>query len=115
MKGATDDVLDGRRNPVDRVAARVIKGGEQWGKAANGTEVCSPLPLPMMLPPQFAEIAGMLGTRFGYLTVKGFSADRPKSWVCRCLCGRYTLRKAKAIKNPANNRDCCARDRKSVV
>lgn len=105
-------ILDGRRNPVDQTAANVIKGGVHWDKDARGTEVCDENPLPMMKPAPDAP--KLIGFRFGYMTVVGFSAERTKMWVCKCLCGRYTYRSTKAIRNQKNSHDGCVRCRQKM-
>ena len=47
------------------------------------------------------------GRKFGKMTVVGLSRDIKKRWIVQCECGKYTIRTAKAIKNPENNWDCC--------
>ncbi len=50
------------------------------------------------------------GTKFGWLTVIGRTKAKRRKlslYLCRCNCGRYTERKAKAIRNPKNNKDAC--------
>lgn len=62
-------------------------------------------------PPMKAFSSDLVGRKFGRLTVLGLSVDQnPKKnarWVVRCVCGHYEIRKAKAIRNPANTDDCC--------
>ena len=49
------------------------------------------------------------GAEFGKFTVIGLSAHSKGRWVVRCECGEHEFRTAKAIKNPANNNDACAK------
>jgi hypothetical protein len=52
------------------------------------------------------------GYKFGWLTVIGRTKAKRKKvslYLCKCNCGMYTERKAKAIRNPNNNKDACAR------
>jgi hypothetical protein len=55
----------------------------------------------------------LTGVKYGRLTVIGLDANKvmgkhtAPSWVCRCTCGRYTSRSAKAIRNPNNQEDRC--------
>lgn len=87
--------------PVDRVAARVIGKGVQYQPATKGVAVDSETPLPIARPTRFRSQGwvDLTGARIGRLLVIGISADRRDRWVCRCDCGRYTLRTAKAVKN----------------
>ena len=47
--------------------------------------------------------------KFGKFTVIGLSAHSKGRWVVRCECGEHEFRTAKAIKNPANAQDACAK------
>ena len=49
------------------------------------------------------------GAEFGKFTVIGLSAHSKGRWVVRCECGEHEFRTAKAIKNPANAQDACAK------
>lgn len=49
----------------------------------------------------------LIGMKVGRLTCLGLSADTPKRWVVRCVCGNYLLRSAKALNNPNNAHDAC--------
>lgn len=49
----------------------------------------------------------LTGRRVGRLTVVGPSSKRPARWVVRCDCGVFSIRKARAIRNPENTSDCC--------
>lgn len=54
--------------------------------------------------PSFVDLTGI---SFGRLTVLGLLAGKSGTWVCRCKCGKYLTRKAKAIRNPNNAGDRC--------
>jgi hypothetical protein len=52
----------------------------------------------------------LTGSTFGRLVVVGSWADNHssrKSWVVRCSCGCFELRRAKVIKDPSNYEDSC--------
>lgn len=59
------------------------------------------------------EFQDLTGREFGRLRVIGIfdSIGSPKKnaglWVCRCVCGRFETRKAKAVRNPRNAEDRC--------
>lgn len=99
--------------PIDRVAARVIGAGVKYEPATKGVPVDSdnPLPVAKSLPaalkdnPSFSDLTGK---RRGRLTVVGVSESQYSRWVCRCDCGRYTIRSAAAIKNANNEQDRCS-------
>ncbi|HCI6749388.1 TPA: hypothetical protein NPP60_005058 [Klebsiella variicola subsp. variicola] len=100
------DILDSKRNAVNRTAARVVGKGVHWtpDKKILTVESDNPLPLRNLedLEPQArAHAQAMIGLRCGRLTVIGLSTTK-KRYVCRCYCGRYCLRSGVAIKNPAN-------------
>ena len=110
----TDVVLDGRRNPVDRVAARVVQQGVHWRDEAGkgGSDSVNPIPyfdVREWFQNSRGTIPNLTGMVVGTLTVLGFAGN--KRWVLRCACGYYTKRSTKAIRNPANKDDCCSRCR----
>lgn len=99
-----------KRRPIDRASAMVTSKGVTYTPSfKEGTptdfETC-----PEMMPwsktrniPHADQLTGMVR---GRLTVVGKSVIK-KFWVCRCSCGKFTLRSAKAIKNPRNDKDGC--------
>ncbi len=99
------------RAPVDRVAARVVfSTGEHFDPnkqvLRNDSETplrVTPVTKAMLKSGSFVNLTGL---RFGRFTVLGVAKDFP-GWVVRCDCGRYSTRRAKAIKNPANAQDRC--------
>ncbi|GLQ96451.1 hypothetical protein [Dyella mobilis] len=103
------DILDSHRIPVNRVAARVIKHGVHWDTAKNiqAADQENPIEVRQYIP--FKD-RNLVGVKFGRLTVIGLSFT-PKRWVVRCVCGIYTLRTAKAIRNPTNADDRCEKCR----
>lgn len=98
--------------PIDRVAARVIGKGYQYTPQCKGQPVDSDLPIQVMAITNVIHnrqgFTDLTGQRIGRLTVLGMSSQTPNRWVCRCDCGRYTQRTAKAIKNPENSQDRCS-------
>ena len=100
----------GNERPVDAVAARVVAKGEQFEYQANSTSLDSDLPLATKPIPGAAQkkpsFKNHTGERFGRFTVLGLSADRKGRWVCRCVCGRYSLRGSSAIVSAAKDA-CC--------
>lgn len=49
----------------------------------------------------------LTGERYVRLTVVGLSEEVNGKWVCRCDCGKYTLRTAKSIKKKTKESGCC--------
>lgn len=52
----------------------------------------------------------LTGTKKGRLMVMGIlknNETQSQKWLCRCACGKFVVRKAKAIKNPNNDQDAC--------
>lgn len=102
------DVL--HTQPINKNAARVTKGGEHFEprKKIKTLHTSAPPPMERGIPkhvgPTFQNLTGW---KRGRLTVIGLLKDSLKVWVCRCDCGRYTARRAKAIKNENNTQDRC--------
>ena len=57
---------------------------------------------PMIPPPKRYDLTGV---KFGRMSVVGYLGRG--SWQCRCSCGNFTSRRAKAIRNKNNNVDAC--------
>lgn len=91
--------------PVNKTASLVISRGEHWHPTTKGREVDSDSPLPTK--PCGDEERDLSGVRFGRFSVIGKSKDVKKRWVVRCDCGKYTLRRSKAILNESNQQDRC--------
>ncbi|TDX21611.1 hypothetical protein DFO67_13521 [Modicisalibacter xianhensis] len=90
--------------PVDGTAGRVIgKGVNHEWKVDGRYSWDTPQPT---IPPK-SKAADYRGIRFGRMTVIGLLRDLSDRWLCRCSCGRYEARKAKAIRNKRNNKDSC--------
>jgi hypothetical protein len=113
--------------PVDRVARRSVFGkADHWEPALSSAVYSTP---PAMIDPSEHHDATVLrarghfvdlrGRRWGDLLVIGL-ADVPLKrdnlrWVCRCVCGGFTLRYSKAITRAiAPDAQCerCERKRK---
>jgi hypothetical protein len=100
----------GHEKPIDAVAARVVARGEQFEYQAHPTSLDSDLPLAVKHIPDAARanpsFVDYTGERFGRFTVSGLSANRKARWVCRCVCGRYSMRSSSAIASAAKDA-CC--------
>ena len=100
------------RAPVDRVAARVLRGnGVHFDPQKKVLTADSDLPLAVRAArcnetrnPTYMDLTGV---SFGRFRVIGLSREVREKWVVRCTCGRYSMRSAKAVKNPRNSSDCC--------
>ncbi|EAQ8610119.1 hypothetical protein D7J76_22255 [Salmonella enterica] len=113
--GMAKDLFDVARVPANRVAARVIGKGIDWQPNKKREQGDSETPLPtleicQMDRTQREQFYLFRGRVFGRMTVIGIAAIKQGDsmrYVVRCACGTYTYRRAKAIKNPKNNMDCC--------
>ena len=113
MRSPTDIALDRHLSPVNRTSARVVGRGVHWtpDKQIDPRESQNPLPYgPIALSSNVRA-----GMKFGFFTVLGRAGDEHRSktkgapYVCRCLCGMYAIRRARAVLNPANDKDACGR------
>lgn len=108
--------------PIDRAAFRsVMPGFEYEPDMKPGGALIFDAPPPMASlkhgKPKDMPAEDMSGRKFGRLTVVWHFGRKKKVglgaasqlWTCRCLCGRYTIRTAKAIKaaNPDNMCGIC--------
>ncbi|EDY2029990.1 hypothetical protein GTB64_004432 [Salmonella enterica] len=101
----------GHSAPVNRVAARVIQGGEHWDPNCPFRPDEQDHPYPVMPESEiggrnFCSLPNLTGIQRGRLIAYGF-VPGVRKWACRCLCGRYVLRRTRAIANDANAADCC--------
>ena len=92
--------------PVDRVASRVIGEGSHHQPKKKFSVLHWEAP-PSIRPKPKGLRVDLTGKTFGRFTVLGVLAGVENQWVVRCACGDYEIRRAKAINNPKNNRDCC--------
>lgn len=102
--------------PVDATAARVTGRGEHWEpkRKVSNTHFTEQ---PEIRVPDKSELINVKsgwhdfrGHNYGRFTVVGIYAGKKAngcSWVVRCLCGDYELRKARAMRHPENQSDCC--------
>ena len=103
-----EDIATGSRVPVDKKTSRINDGDKfESNKKIQTADQKTPFPV------YDSKLDGM---RFGNFTVQGYyGKPNPKKkkglYSVRCDCGIYSLRAAKAIKNPNNNEDCCERCR----
>jgi hypothetical protein len=102
VKRYWDDVI--ASVPVNRVAKKVTSRGFKYEPDKKVQTINSDAPLPMKRLSRVQQ--DLSGIRFGRLTAIGPFAKRRKRWVCRCDCGTYTVRTAKAVKN-GDNYDAC--------
>lgn len=95
--------------PINAQAARVTGGGEQYVSRKIVTTADSPNPIPTIPTP--VQELDLTGIRFGRLTVMGRACGAANSkgapWAVRCSCGTWSIRRTKAVKNPANADDRC--------
>lgn len=97
--------------PVDKLARRVTLGGIRYVPHKTIENAHSPTPLAIR-PANFREksnpnFVDLTGRKVGTMKVLGISADHKKTWVVRCVCGKYETRSSKAIMNINNTGDCC--------
>lgn len=102
-------------SPLNATAGAVTSRGAEWAPELKMHEgrVHSKDPLPTM-PFSAKKICpqdDLTGRKFGRFTVIGFSAvQNPKkngTWVVRCACGSYEIRRGKGIKAANDPDDCC--------
>jgi len=103
-------------HPVDRVASRVTQHVAAFEKPLNerreaGLPALRPILKNELHNPDFTDLTGVMA---GSLTVVGLSVERAARnkgalWVCRCSCGYYVYRTAKALKrdNPLLACEAC--------
>jgi hypothetical protein len=98
--------------PVSRTAALVTSESrdnfEFTVKPARETFDAPPL---MTRDERRYRLLDLRGHKYARLTVIGLAKEQNQKkssrWVVRCACGKYEFRKARAIRNPENARDCC--------
>lgn len=102
------------RKPVDQTAARVTSSGEHYEPDVPKSNAYDS-DLPIAIAPCHPRADNLIGRRVGRLTVIGYHGPRLNGkgevishrWVMRCDCGMWTVRRARAIKNPKCAEDCC--------
>jgi len=96
------------RDAVSRDAALATSGGAHYVNPVKLTaphwENQPPVRKPALKGPNILDLTGI---QFGRFTVIGMSVDAVKRWVCRCTCGDFEVRTARAIRNPQNFGDRC--------
>lgn len=100
--------------PVNKLAAFQAARGEEWQPKVelnpHGRRWREP---PATIPARDvpAALRSLLGKKIGRLTVVGclgrLNPKKKAVWLCRCVCGDYTTRGAKAIKAHSNQNDMC--------
>jgi len=106
----------GVQKPIDRVATRVIfqKGEFVPDRRFPFTFKTCPQTIPYTQYKGNNEGKDFTGAKPGRLTVIGYRGRGKQefgTWVVRCACGNYELRKTKTIKKGLDGRlpdDCCA-------
>jgi hypothetical protein len=97
--------------PINAQAARDVspeRNGYAPNKRFGGDHWDAP-PETIRIPWKLESLVGLKVGRLvvtGLLDAKNLKGKGAK-WLCRCLCGNYTSRRAKALKNPANDGDRC--------
>jgi hypothetical protein len=99
--------------PVNRLAGRVTAGSStcyEPKKKVTATESETPFPLRHLdyQVKNSQDFVDLTGVKFGRLTVIGMHLNLNGRWVCRCTCGRYVVRRKKAIQNSENSGDRCS-------
>lgn len=97
-------MMQGHERPVNASAARVVSRGENFQYKGLETEICSPTPLALNESRPDGE--DFTGARFGRLTVVGWIGEGKGKWSCKCICGNYVVRRAKAIRQAAEDSSC---------
>lgn len=109
-RSPTDVALDRHLSPVNKTAARVIARAAPWAPVKKIQTQDSQLPIPFGPVDPKSEVHA--GLKRGFLTVlgraEGAATVKGAPYVCKCSCGYYTVRRARALKNPANDKDACA-------
>ena len=103
------------RKPINRQAAIVTGKGASFDPQKKIQTKDSDTPIPFRWPNPIEIInqyfIDLTGRKFGRFTVLGVYAEaRTKiglRWVVRCVCGTYSVRAGKAIKNKNNAHDRC--------
>lgn len=109
-------ILDGAHTvPVDMNAVRVTRfQGVRYIPGPKKKQVVHSDTV-LAVRQRMGNAPDLRGIRFGRFTVVGLAikpkeklgSDKPAAWVCRCDCGIFEHRRAKAIRNPSNSGDSC--------
>jgi hypothetical protein len=103
--------LVGSSKPVDRATARVMQRGVHHELPDEPQAPIWDSP-PAMVYPLPAGVPNLIGRRVGRMIVVGLMKRTPERkssvglWVVRCVCGRYTGRRAKTISRNHDD-ECC--------
>ncbi|EHF0215350.1 hypothetical protein IFY47_003407 [Salmonella enterica] len=97
--------------PVNKDAARSMQTGEHYSPTLRAQEPESDNPFPVMSESligigEYFSLPNLTGIRRGRLVAYGFMPQLRK-WACRCDCGKYVLRRSRAIANDKNLADAC--------
>lgn len=106
--------------PANKQAAMSLAKGEHFDEKLYVDVFDAP---PQMRPIPKTSPIDLTGVRVGRLVVVGLLAERARStqvknqrtarWVMRCDCGKYTIRKTRAIRAPKSEEGlrcrCCGR------
>ena len=112
-------------SPLNATAGAVTSKGYQYEPDINGRNIHEWDAPPAIEPVgethrRNASFSDLTGHVFGRLTVMGMLRDNPTKkaalWVCRCTCGKYVGKRAKAIKSGARDRcDSCDHTAQLVI
>jgi hypothetical protein len=90
------------RLPINRTAAMVTQKGTSFNPVIKPSEHRITDIRPPVWKGEHKVKFDLTGRTFGRFKVIGLSVEKRGRWVCRCACGNYEMRTAKAINNPAN-------------
>lgn len=95
--------------PINIVAVRTMfYKGEEYIPNKKVLTNDSDLPIEIhSIPTLSYGEEDLTGVIFGRFKVVGKAKNILGRWVVRCLCGKYSTRKRKAIKNEKNTQDRC--------
>ena len=92
--------------PINKTAALVTGKGTHFDPVIKPSCYATTDIRPRLRPVP-KNTLDLTGVRFGRFVVVGLPADLNDRWVVKCDCGNYEHRRAKAIRNLANNVDRC--------
>ena len=104
------------RVPVNKTAAMVVGKGFCFESKKKIQTQESDFPFPLVMDFEGEDITSK---KTGRLTVIGLLDDglsinnglMNRKWVTKCVCGKYVIRRGRALLNPKNTQDRCERCR----
>lgn len=99
--------------PLNATAGKVVSGGIHYEPEFKVLQLEWDAPPPMVRPgkthrnnPAFTDFTGKSWGRLTALGMLAADSGHAAIWVCRCACGRYVGRRAKAAKKGAPEDRC---------